>query len=188
MTSPQLYTTLTEHIKRDGFTELEVYLKTIGYFTAPASGGNHMSEEGGLLQHSVNVTTTLFDVAKKLGSTIPSESLAIVGLFHDLGKADYYGKPTYEPNILKSGKLSDAKPYKTNKELLGVPHEVASVQMLTKFISLTEDEVHAIYFHNGLYTPSGYALKGKETELQILLHFADMWASRIIEMGGEGDD
>ena len=180
-TNLELFDKLFSFIEREGAKELRKYLDVIDYFTAPASANFHLNREGGLLEHSLNVASTMLDVADRIQTSLTKESIVIVGLFHDLGKADYYGKPNYVPNILKSGAISTARPYETNKELLGVPHEVVAVQVLPRFIRLTELESHAIYFHNGLYVPSGNALRGKETDLQLLLHFADMWASRIIE-------
>ena len=173
-----------KQITRPGADELRLHLEEIGYFTAPASSNHHLAEDGGLLEHSLNV----LDLLLKLQSVWPLkasvESLIIVALFHDLGKATFYGKPNYVENILKSGKRSDAKPYEVNKELLGIEHEIASLMILSKFINLTEEEAFAIRHHNGLYVPSGYALKGKETPLFLALHSADMWASRFLETKG----
>ena len=88
------------------------------------------------------------------------------------------GRPTKaEPE--QKYKQSEDKPFKTNPELMYVPHEVRSIAIAERFISLTEEEEHAIYYHNGKYTHTGYDLK--ETPLQMLLHHADMWASRYVE-------
>lgn len=168
-------------IQRDGREELRAYLDSSGYFKAPASSQYHLAKDGGLLEHSVNVTNLMIELKKSLNVEVDLESIVIVGLFHDLGKANYYGKPNYIENILKSGKRSDAKPYETNKELLNIPHEVSSIHLLSGFINLTEEETFAILYHNGLYTSLGYAVKGNETPLYLITHFADMWASRIIE-------
>jgi 23S rRNA maturation-related 3'-5' exoribonuclease YhaM len=108
-------------------------------------------------------------------------SIIIVSLLHDLGKASYRGKPNYVPNILKSGKLSETKPYETNKDLLIADHAYKSCMIASKFIELTEEEEFAILYHNGLYVPSGRDIQGKERPLQLLLHFSDMWCSRFIE-------
>ena len=102
-------------------------------------------------------------------------------MLHDLGKCGQFGKPLYVPNILKSGKPSDTKPYETNRDLLTLPHEVVSVVEATKFIDLTEDEQRAIAWHNGLYGCFKYDIQGKETPLYMIIHFADMWASRVVE-------
>ncbi len=170
-------------IKREGRENLLNYLQSTDYFKAPASGGYHLAKEGGLLEHILNVAEVMFDVANILpGEEISEESIAIVALFHDLGKATYFGKPNYVENILKSGKRSDAKPYETNKERLNIPHEIASIHILAQYIKLTEEETFAIMYHNGLYTPLGYGVKGNETKLYLLLHFADMFASRFVEI------
>lgn len=168
-------------IEREGRDDLYEYLETSGYFTTPASGQYHLASPGGLVEHSLNVTDVMFKVAEVLEIASNWESVAIVGLFHDIGKAGYYGKPNYVENILKSGKRSEAKPYETNKEILAVPHEISAIHILSQYIELTEDEVFAILYHNGLYTNTGYTLRGKETPLYLITHFADMWASRVVE-------
>ena len=50
-------------------------------------------------------------------------------------------------------------------------------------MDLTEDETWAILHHNGMYGDLKYTLQGKETPLYLIIHFADMWASRVIERG-----
>lgn len=171
--------------KREGMADLISYMQDIGFLTAPCSGGYHLAKEGGLLEHSVNV----LQVAEKIGVTLYGgekyneihDSVVIAALLHDLGKCGQFGKPEYVPNILKDGKQSDKKPYERNKDLLNVPHEVRSVAIASMFIDLTEEEQHAILYHNGLYGCFKYELQGNETPLYMLIHFADMWASRVIE-------
>lgn len=174
---------LYEHIAREGKEELSKMLNDIGYFEAPCSSQYHLAKAGGLLEHSVNVAELMLDLAPSLGldDREETESIVLTGLFHDIGKAEYYFKPNYVENILKSGKISETKPYVSNKDRLNIPHEVASIHILSECIDLTEEETFAILYHNGLYTPVGYNLKGNERPLQMLLHFADMWASRVIE-------
>jgi len=170
-----------ELIDRDGKSELIKMLSDCNYFTAASSSKFHGSWIGGNLEHSLAVTNVLIKFYNSQSEyTINRESLIICGLFHDLGKSTYYGKPTYVTNYLKSGKISDASPYEKNKALLGIPHQIASIQMLSKHIELTEQESFAILFHNGLYTPDGREILGKEQPLQLLLHWADMWESRFI--------
>ena len=52
-------------------------------------------------------------------------------------------------------------------------------------IELTEEEEFAILYHNGLYSELKYSYSGKETPLSMVLHFADLWASRVTEKGAE---
>lgn len=171
-------------INREGKDNLLEYLEENLYFTAPCSSQYHGSKEGGLLDHSVNVADLMLDMSGMLNcfSEDMSESIVIVGLFHDLGKSGYYGKQNYVENILKNGKKSDVKPYEINKELLSIPHEVSSIHILSKFIQLTEEETFSILYHNGLYTGVVRELKGNERPMQMILHFADMWASRVNEV------
>ena len=60
-------------------------------------------------------------------------------------------------------------------------HELVSVIEASKYIKLTEDEQMAIAWHNGLYGLFKYQIAGKETPLYMIIHFADMWASRVME-------
>lgn len=170
---------------REGMEDLITHMERIGFFEAPCSGGNHLSCRFGLVQHTRNV----MEAAEKLGVAWLGgegynrikDSVVIAAALHDLGKCGQFGKPEYVDNILASGQTSDKKPYKRNPELLNVPHEIRSVAIATMFIDLTEEEQHAILFHNGLYGPLKYEIQGNETPLYMIIHFADMWASRVIE-------
>lgn len=175
--------------KREGMTDLLDFIQDIGFLDAPCSGGNHLAKKGGLLEHSVNV----LKYAEKIGVALLGgaeynkiqDSVVIAALLHDLGKCGDYDKPMYVENILKSGKPSEAKPFKRNPELLAVPHAVRSIKLATLFIDLTEDEEWAILCHDGLYDFMYKDLKGKETWLQLIIHWADMWSSHIIEGGSD---
>ena len=153
-----------------------------GFYTAPCSGAYHLSEKGGLLEHSLNVA----DIAKKIAFILPEAknitSVIKCALLHDVGKMGQFGKPNYVENILKTtGKQSTTKPYVTNSDLLYVPHEIRSIQIVSQYVELTEEESFAILHHNGMYGDLKYTLNGHETPLQMILHFADMWASRVVE-------
>ena len=172
---------------REGIIDLLDYMNEIGFLEAPCSGGNHLAKKGGLAEHSVNVLT----IAEKIGVALlggaryneVQDSVVIAALLHDLGKCGDYDKPMYVDNILKAGKPSEAKPFKRNPELSAVPHAVRSIKLATLFIDLTEAEEWAILCHDGLYDFMYKELKGKETWLQMIIHWADMWASHIIEGG-----
>ena len=125
------------------------------------------------------------------------ESVIIAALLHDLGKCGDYGKQMYVPNMIKDGrptkanseqkyKQSKAKPWKRNPDLLPLDHATRSIKLATLFIDLTEEEEFAIRYHDGLYDTANYGIKGHETQLYMILHWADMWASRVIE--GERED
>lgn len=153
-----------------------------GFFEAPCSTQYHLSKEGGLLEHSLNVEKIAVSLAESLNYE-NINSVKIVSLLHDVGKMGQFGKPNYIPNILASGKISDKKPFLTNGELISIPHEIRSIQIIGKYLDLSEDENFAIIQHNGMYGDLKYGLAGKETQLQMILHWSDMWASRVVEKG-----
>lgn len=190
---------------RDGMDDLIAYMEEIGFFTAPASGGNHSNGEGGLAEHSLNVShmAEKLSVALIGGANITDEirnSVVIAALLHDLGKCGDYGKQMYVPNMIKDGKptqkapeqkykQSEAKPWKRNPDLLPLDHATRSIKLATLFIDLTEDEEFAIRYHDGLYETANYGVKGNETQLYMILHWADMWSSRVLEgVTGEGGE
>lgn len=171
--------------KREGMEDLIAYMEDCGFFTAPCSGGNHLACEFGLVHHTRNV----MELAEKLGVAWLGgagyneiqEHVIIATALHDLGKMGQFEKPNYIPNELKGGKVSDSKPFKTNPDLLYIDHEIRSIAIASMFIDLTEEEQFAILYHNGMYGPLKYSLSGKETPLYMIVHFADMWASRVTE-------
>ena len=173
--------------EREGMNDLIDYMDEIGFFDAPCSSQHHLACEFGLVHHTRNVIVTAENIGYHLLGKKKYEeirnSVIIAAALHDLGKCGQFGKPLYIENILKSGERSESKPYTSNKDLLPVDHEIRSVIMAMMFIDLTEDEQHAIMYHNGLYTTVGrYNLQGHETPLQMTIHWADMWASHVMEV------
>jgi 23S rRNA maturation-related 3'-5' exoribonuclease YhaM len=176
--------------KREGMEGLIEYMEEIGFFSAPCSGGNHLCCEFGLVHHTRNVMIAAENIGYALLGKVKydeiRDSVIIAAALHDLGKCGDYGKQMYVPNILKSGKASEAKPYKRNPDLLPIDHATRSIKLATLFIDLTEDEEFAIRFHDGLYETANYGVKGNETPLYLILHYADLWSSRVTE-GNEGE-
>ena len=170
---------------RDGMDDLIEYMEDCGFFSAPCSGGYHLSCEFGLVHHTRHV----MEIAEKLGVSLLGgaeynkiqDSVIIAAALHDLGKMGQFEKPNYVKNILKDGNKVGKKPFKTNPDLLYVDHEIRSVAIASMFIDLTEEEQFAILYHNGMYGPLKYSLQGKETQLYMIIHWADMWASRVLE-------
>lgn len=187
--------TLLRSTGRKGIEELIAYMVQNGFFEAPCSTSYHLSKAGGLAEHSLNVCEVVLELP--YSKNIPHDSLIICSLLHDLGKMGQYGKPNYVPNMIKGRATkanpdpqpvqSEAKPYVANPDLLYVDHEVRSIVIASSFINLTEAEQQAILWHNGLYGPFKYEISGKETPLYMILHFADLWACRVLE-AEEKDD
>lgn len=166
--------------KREGIDGLIEYMEDSGFFEAPCSTKYHLACEFGLVHHTRNV----MEIAEKIGVALLGgaeynkiqNSVIIAAALHDLGKCGQFNKPmyveTYDVDV----------PFKHNTELLNVPHEIRSVSIAQMFIDLTEDEQFAILYHNGLYTTLGNEVKGNETQLYMIIHWADMWASRVTEI------
>lgn len=171
--------------EREGMEDLIDYMEQIGFFEAPCSGGNHLACQYGLVQHSRNVIVAAENIAYGLLGKVKYEeirdSVIIAAALHDLGKCGDYGKQMYVPNVLKSGKTSEAKPFKRNSALLPLDHATRSIKLATLFIDLTEDEEFAIRYHDGLYETANYGVKGHETPLYLILHYADLWSSKVTE-------
>ena len=161
---------LLKSTEREGIDNLIEAMEQGGFFTAPCSSDKHLCCPGGL------------------AADLPEDSIVICAILHDLGKMGDHGKPNYTENILKSGLKSSAKPYSTNKDLIYLAHEIRSAMIAERYISLSEDEEAAILWHNGLYGQFKYDIPGKETPLYMVLHWADMWASRVIEIEEKKED
>lgn len=171
------YLKLTE---RKGIEDLLEWMDQNGFFNAPCSTKYHLAEPGGLAEHSLNVMNAALAMFNHMPGVEYSEetynSIVLCSLLHDLGKAGQFGKANYIENP-----DSENGAYKGNKDLLYVAHEIRSIAIASKFIDLTEEEQFAILHHNGLYSELAKSLMNNETPLQMIIHFADLWACRIME-------
>lgn len=185
---------LLNRVSRPGVDALVDCMDASGFFEAPCSTKYHLCVTGGLAQHSLNVYRAMKHLADSFcteDNKPRDDSIILCALLHDLGKMGDHFKENYVVNMIKDGKptkaepeqkykQSEAEPFKNNPDLAYIPHEVRSVFLAERYIQLNEDEEHAIYYHNGKYTHIGNDLK--ETPLQMLLHFADLWCSRVVEI------
>jgi hypothetical protein len=174
------------------------------FYAAPASSVHHNVCYAGLVNHSVHVAKVLLTIKNKLLNAnvsyfptelewmdfdkkkalpqISDESCVIVGLFHDVHKAyDGFGRQCYVPNVLKSGKVSDTKPYEVNKELMVMSGAYRSAMIVAQHIDLYEHEIQAIVAHDGQYILANREVACKEHPLTLIVHFADMWAAILME-------
>lgn len=188
---------------RENMDKLINYMDENGFFTSPCSGSYHLAYEGGLAVHSLNVCKAALKLLNTFGQDMPGEkqipekSVIIAAILHDLGKMGQFGKPNYIPNMLKGRATkanpnpepyqSEKKPFVTNPGVLYVDHEIRSIQIASQFIRLEEEESYAILNHNGMYSNLRYAYSGRETPLNLIIHWADMWAARVLEVGEEQD-
>ena len=155
---------LFEHLEND-----------LAFKSQPASSKFHLACEGGLLTHSVSVANLA--IANVLmwedytGKKI-EENVILCSLLHDVGKCGEIGKSLY----FKSG-----NGYAYNKELIGYPHSYRSVDIITKFVKLTDGEIEAVKRHDGQYSIENKVLSGHERPFTLLLHHSDLLSSRFLE-------
>ena len=178
----ELLRSVAEPDEKEYMEELIVCMKDGGFFESPCSSANHLAVRGGLARHSLNVYKTMTELNINLHGGATCRDVVLCSLLHDLGKMGDHGIPNYVPNYLKSGAISEVKPFRATDELPYIDHEVRSYKIASKFIDLTPEQEQAILYHNGLYGAFKYQIPGKETPLYLLLHFADMWASHVTEV------
>ncbi len=106
--------------KREFDTFIDMLESETVWLTAPASTRFHLSEEKGLLKHSVSVAENLLHLRDNLAPEIPDESCVIVGLFHDVGKVGMPGKPYYLPNPNEEQAKSKGIRYIVNSDLVHI--------------------------------------------------------------------
>lgn len=161
---------------------------------APASSkaSFHNSFPGGYVDHVIRVTEAALVVRnawESMGATInfTEEELVFSALNHDLGKLGLGGKPRYIPNDSEWHIKNQGANYKPNAELPFLPVQDNSLFILqSEGISVTVNEYIAIRIHDGLYDESNkpYLISGQNesklrTSLPLILHQADLMASRI---------
>ncbi|MBP5342673.1 HD domain-containing protein [bacterium] len=161
-----------EYIKRDGADKLLEYLQSTDFFTAPASSRFHNDFEGGLCDHSINVyyrLKKLIDNEDRLYNKYSDETIAIIGLLHDLCKINFYVKDYKKVN---EGGVWITKPYYKISEVYPFGHGEKSVYIINKFIKLTDIEALAINWHMG---PYDQRVKGQNPQsLEQALHIDDI--------------
>ena len=159
------------NIKRDGYkgaNELLNFLEKSDFFECPASTKFHSNIQGGLCTHSINVYNRLKelvlveaqkrgygddywkflnidnDMKKVVNNSLADESIAIMGLLHDICKVGTY-KVDYR-NVKVDGVWTQQPFFAVNDEL-PYGHGEKSVYMISPFIELNRAEAIAINWH-----------------------------------------
>lgn len=188
----RFYQIFREKIHREGADKLLDFLDNSDFFTAPASTRYHGACEGGLLEHSLNVYDCLADLCarakEKYGFDYSDETIAIVGLFHDICKVNFY-KVSYRNAKNESTGVWEKVPYYTIEDTLPYGHGEKSVYMLSAFIHLDREEAFAIRYHMGFSgSPDDKPNVSRAMELFPLVlftSFADSEAAFLIESRNE---
>lgn len=147
------------------------------YFAAPASSKTeyHYAWPGGLVAHSINVYKNLRKLNDTFKMEFSEESMLIVALFHDIGKASTsdLSVPNYLP-VVEKWKLDRGNVYDINKDGVYMPNHLRSIFILSQYqISLSAAEFQAIYLNDGQYLQENRPYALKECSLALYLHIAD---------------
>ncbi|MDT8336774.1 MAG: HD domain-containing protein [Candidatus Izemoplasmatales bacterium] len=179
-----------KYIKREGSNELLDFLLSnkSDFFDAPCSTRFHLSRDGGLVEHSINVYECLKAylnrprVKETYGLDYNDESVAIVALLHDLCKINVYKKTTRNVKD-ETGKWIQVPSYDFQDDL-PYGHGEKSVYIISGFMRLSRDEAFAIRYHMGFSDTENIRNVGEafsKFPLAFALSTADMEATYFIE-------
>lgn len=173
-------------IARGGLINLMNYLG-IGtdFYKAPCSTVYHLNVIGGLVRHSLNVYRLMTKKVEQYQLDLPAESIAIVGLFHDLCKANFYKiGMRWNKEVRREIQVWEVD------DQLPLGHGEKSISIIQDHMNLTEDEKIAIRWHMLGYDPgvhfdypSGYPFRAaqKRSKLLHVLCIADYEATFLVE-------
>ncbi len=188
--------------RREGAVAMLKWLENeTDFFTAPASSKHHLAQPGGLVTHSLNVWRRLREITVRdlTGRYAPGvchiseaeeETVAILGLPHDVCKAGVYHQETKRRKNQETGKWEDYLGY-TFRDPFPLGHGEKSLFLITRHMALTEEEALAIRWHMGAYDDAVKGGSCSMTEAMKLttwvwrLQEADMCAAWIDERSAE---
>ena len=182
-------------LPRKGIDNVINYLEKAGFFTAPASTSFHLSRDGGLLEHSLNVYHTALRIRKQMielrpdiEERVPEESIAIAALLHDICKTNIYHKKTkYRKDA--NNRWETYEGYDVDYSRFPVGHGEKSVIMLLRLgLEMTNDELLAIRWHMGAWELPFQSFESRsnisaasETPLVAIIQASDGLAAHLLE-------
>ena len=187
-------------VNRPGLDKLLEFIRRSDFYKAPASTKYHLSCEGGLLQHSLNVLDALrclltakdeegsewlYIVAGHPVATVPDESVIIAALLHDICKTHFYVASTRNVKNEKTGKWEKVPCYAVDDKMpLG--HGAKSAMIVKQYMEITTQEMYAIWWHMGFTDTAStdtLTLSQAIDKYPFIwaLHTADMMASHFME-------
>ena len=191
----ELFITLLRGTGRKGIDNVIEGIEKLGFFKAPASANNHLAEEGGLLQHSLNVYAQAVMISgdqkslhPQISDKIPVESIAITALLHDVCKAEVY-RQVEKFRKDKDNRWEKYLAYENDQSHCPLGHgEKSVIRLLRMGLDLTEDEIYAIRWHMAGWDLSDYRESRdsfrracEKCQLLSIIIAADELATRITE-------
>ncbi len=200
---------------RPGSDELLAWLASTDFYDAPASTRFHLSRPGGLAEHSIHVYKRLRQLymaehavsdahGKSHLKEQEEETIAIVGLLHDICKANCYVRQPKNQKVYDPEKVAAADAWQVKRDSAGsyiwetvtgyrfedsfpYGHGEKSVYIISKFMKLTDEEAMAIRWHMGFsdsdFKAGGFSVGNafRTCPLAVLAHVADIQATYLDE-------
>lgn len=149
-----------ERVHRDyADAMLDWLLHETDFFTAPASTKHHGAHPGGLLEHSLNVyhrlrgivcLETYGEITSSLMSEDVEETVAVLGLLHDVCKVNCYHAETKRRKNPETGRWEDYQGF-VFRDPLPLGHGEKSLYLIQRHMDLLPEEALAIRWHMGAY-------------------------------------
>lgn len=192
----QQFISLLLATRREGMERVTEYLDKAEFFSAPASVNRHLSHDGGLVEHSLNVYRAAMALREKVielkpevESRLPVESVTIAALLHDVCKANIYRKAKKFRKD-EQGRWQQYDSYDVDYSRFPMGHGEKSVVMLLRLgLNLTNDELLAIRWHMGAWDLPFQSYEEKsnigvasDVPLVSLIQTADGLAAHILEV------
>jgi len=140
--------------------------------TCPASSrlSEFNSSAGGLIEHSLSVTSAMRDLSSAAKLGVPTASIIKVGLLHDIGKVGDLENDLFidQDSSWHRDNLGQMYKYNENCQKMSVAHRTH--YLLQNFgVTLSQDEWLAIQLAGGSHFEENRFYVGSETTLGILL-------------------
>ena len=187
---------LLKSTQREGVESVIEDLEALGFFEAPASSTQHLNYDGGLVEHSLNVYDMAVMLREQiiarrpdLEKSLPTESIIIASLLHDVCKADIYRKVTRRRKDA-IGMYEEYQAYEVDYSNLPIGHGEKSVIMILRSrMCLEDDEVIAIRWHMSAWDlpfqsfelSKSLNVARDKSPLCSLIHTADTLAANLLE-------
>mgnify|MGYP003132331606 CR=1 FL=1 len=156
-------------------------LDTVGeqWFSAPANTRTELgyAYTGGLCDLSLRICYWLQKLNKTMEKNIPTDSLMLVGLFHQLGKAGMPGQDLYVPQE-SDWHRNKGMMYTVNEDLKTMSVRDRTLYLLQHCgVELKDYEYQAIMLWEGQYSDENRVMRYRENPIALLLHWSYIWVS-----------
>ena len=180
MSNKEKFLEILKTVKRYGMDKLIEWLESSTFFVDPASAKYHGAYEGGLCDHSLAVYE---EYVKLTGTDYEDEKAIITCLLHDVCKIGTYKLGFRNVKNEETGQWEQVPQYENQESGFPFGHGEKSVLMISRYITLTKEEILMIRWHMGAYeSKECWKDLGEAQELYpsvLYIHFADMLATKV---------